>query len=171
MRVTSFDGMACSIAGALETIGDRWGFLLLRDLSFGLSRFEDFQDSTGIAPGTLTDRLKHLEAQGLVTKSAYSDRPPRSEYHLTDKGRSFWKVLFALKEWGDRWDLSGRGAPPVEAVADGKRSDLTLMVVDRKTKSVIDPARLSSRPGKGADDRVHFRFARGAERRSKNPSG
>jgi len=59
MRSKSFDGMACSIAGVLEAIGDRWAVLILRDLSLGLSRYDDLRRSTGITNATLSDRLKH----------------------------------------------------------------------------------------------------------------
>ncbi|MBP9754294.1 MAG: helix-turn-helix transcriptional regulator, partial [Phenylobacterium sp.] len=116
MKAKSFSGMRCSVAGALEMIGDRWTLLLLRDLGLGLARFEEFQSSTGIANTTLSTRLKELERHGVVERIRYRERPPRDEYRLTEKGRDLWKVITALREWGDRWDASGYGAPTIEVV-------------------------------------------------------
>ncbi len=69
MRSKSFDGMACSIAGVLDALGDRWAVLILRDLSLGLSRYEDLRRSTGVTHATLSDRLKHLEEKQLIDRS------------------------------------------------------------------------------------------------------
>ena len=77
--------MRCSIAGALELIGDRWSLLVIRDLSLGLRRYEDLRVSTGIPAATLAARLKHLEAKGIVERVRYQKRPPRDEYMLTVK--------------------------------------------------------------------------------------
>ncbi len=90
MKAKSFAGMRCSVAGALEMIGDRWTLLLLRDLGMGLSRFDEFQSSTGIANTTLATRLRNLERNGIIARTRYLERPPRDAYHLTDKGRDFW---------------------------------------------------------------------------------
>ena len=68
MKSKSFEGMACSIAGVLEAIGDRWAVLILRDLSLGLSRYEDLRRSTDVTNATLSDRLKHLEEHELVER-------------------------------------------------------------------------------------------------------
>ena len=68
MRSKSFEGMACSIAGVLEAIGDRWAVLILRDLSLGLRRYEDLRRSTGVTNATLSDRLKHLEDNELIER-------------------------------------------------------------------------------------------------------
>jgi DNA-binding HxlR family transcriptional regulator len=94
----------CPVARALDIIGERWTILLLRDLFLqGPRRFQDFQESlAGVAPNTLSARLKGMEEQGLITRRVYSDHPPRQEYHLTDKGKSLGPVLKALREWGQR---------------------------------------------------------------------
>jgi DNA-binding HxlR family transcriptional regulator len=94
----------CPVARALDIIGERWTILLLRDLFLqGPRRFQDFQESlAGVAPNTLSARLKAMEAQGLITRRVYSDHPPRLEYHLTDKGKSLGPVLKALRDWGQR---------------------------------------------------------------------
>jgi DNA-binding HxlR family transcriptional regulator len=71
MRSKGFDGMICSIAGVMAAIGDRWGLLILRDLVLGLGRYEDFRYSTGVTHATLSDRLKHLEANDLIERRRY----------------------------------------------------------------------------------------------------
>jgi len=88
----------------LDIIGERWTILLLRDLFLqGPRRFQDFQESlAGVAPNTLSARLKTLEEHGLIARRFYSDHPPRVEYHLTEKGKSLGPVLKALREWGQR---------------------------------------------------------------------
>jgi DNA-binding HxlR family transcriptional regulator len=154
VKSKSFAGMRCSIAGALEAIGDRWAILILRDLAFGLSRYDELQANTGIPNTTLSSRLKHLEAHGLVEKRPYQDHPPRHAYALTDKGRDLWKVTTALREWGDRWDASGYGAPTVEVVDRATGRDLTLALVDPETGRVVPRDRVHYRPGPGADDLV-----------------
>lgn len=154
MRAKSFAGMRCSIAGTLELIGDRWAFLVIRDLSLGLKRFDALRDSTGIPEATLASRLKHLEASGIVERVRYQDHPPRSEYRLTEKGRDLWKVSLALREWGDRWDASGYGAPTIETVDRETGRPLTLALVDAETGRAVPLERARLRPGPGADAAV-----------------
>lgn len=154
MKSKSFAGMRCSIAGALEAIGDRWAILVLRDLAFGLSRYDDLRGSLGIPTTTLAARLKHLEAHGLIERVRYQDRPPRDEYRLTDKGRSLWKVTTALREWGDQWDATGYGAPTIEVVDRETGHELRLALVDPQTGHAVSGERIQYRPGPGADDNV-----------------
>ena len=94
----------CPVAKTLDLIGERWTILLLRDLlRQGPRRFQDFQESLpGIAPNTLSARLKALEDSGLVRRQLYSERPPRLEYVLTDKGKSLGPILKALRDWGTK---------------------------------------------------------------------
>jgi len=101
----------CSIARSLEVIGERWSLLVIRDLSFGVTRFDDLTASLQIAPNVLSTRLKRLEDAGLVERRAYQERPRRWEYHLTDKGRALQPVLFHLAKWGDRFYPSEQGPP------------------------------------------------------------
>ena len=150
--------MACSIAGALEAIGDRWAFLILRDLSLGLSRYDEFQASTGIPPNTLADRLKSLQASGLVERRQYSERPPRFEYILSEKGADLWLVTVALLQWGDRWDASGKGAPPVELLDRETGRQPVLAMVDPLTGEAVPPRRIVARAGQGADDVARWRI-------------
>jgi DNA-binding HxlR family transcriptional regulator len=92
----------CPVARTLDLIGERWTILLLRDLLLhGSRRFQDFQESLpGVAPNTLSARLKSLEENGLVQRQLYTDRPPRLEYVLTEKGKSLGPIVKAMREWG-----------------------------------------------------------------------
>jgi DNA-binding HxlR family transcriptional regulator len=98
----SYQLKTCPVARTLDLIGERWTILILRDLLLqGPRRYQDFQESlAGIAPNTLSARLKEMEARGLISRRLYSEHPPRLEYHLTEKGRSLGTVMKALREWG-----------------------------------------------------------------------
>jgi len=102
--VKSYQQKKCPVARTLDIIGERWTLLILRDLFLhGPRRFQDFQESlAGVAPNTLSARLQTLEANALIERRAYSERPPRLEYRLTDKGKSLGPVLRALRDWGER---------------------------------------------------------------------
>lgn len=82
-------------------MGDRWSILILRDAHRGLKRFSEFQAGLGIAPNILSQRLAHLCKAGLMMRRPYTSHPPRLEYLLTSRGRSFGPVLDALLRWGD----------------------------------------------------------------------
>jgi DNA-binding HxlR family transcriptional regulator len=99
----TYDIPRCPVARTLDLIGERWTVLILRDLFLqGPRRFQDFQESlAGIAPNILSTRLKALEANGIVERKTYSERPVRLEYHLTEKGRSLRPVLRAMRKWGE----------------------------------------------------------------------
>lgn len=94
----------CPVAGTLDLIGERWTVLLLRDLlQQGPRRFQDFQASLpGVAPNTLSARLKAMEDNGLIQRQLYNERPPRLEYVLTDKGRSLGPIVKAMRDWGNK---------------------------------------------------------------------
>lgn len=147
MRAKSFAGMACPIAGALEAIGDRWAFLILRDLGFGPARFDDFRESTGIPNTTLSERLRHLETHGLIERRPYQDNPPRHDYALTRKGRDLWIVTVALAQWGEKWDASGAGAPAVRMIDKDTGRRVKLALVDAASGEPVPPQRLRAKPG------------------------
>jgi DNA-binding HxlR family transcriptional regulator len=92
----------CSIADALEVVGERWSLLVLRELGFEVHRFKDIQVNTGAPRETLALRLRKLEEAGVIERRRYCDRPPRDEYVLTAAGRDLLPVLTALREWGQR---------------------------------------------------------------------
>ena len=95
--------MRCPVARALDVIGDRWTFLILRDLFLNdTRRFQDFQASMpGLTSSVLSTRLKALESSDVITSRTYVDHPPRLEYFLTPKGRELRPILWALKKWGE----------------------------------------------------------------------
>lgn len=92
----------CSIADALELVGERWSLLVLRELGFGVHRFKDIQVNTGAPRETLAVRLRKLEEAGVIERRRYCDHPPRDEYVLTAVGQDLTPVLTALREWGER---------------------------------------------------------------------
>jgi DNA-binding HxlR family transcriptional regulator len=107
----TYDNQVCSVARTLEAIGDRWTLLVVRDLFFGLRRFDDLQHDLGVARNVLTDRLSRLVDEGIVERRLYQERPRRYEYRLTAKGLDLWPVMISLMKWGDRHALDDGGAP------------------------------------------------------------
>jgi len=103
----------CSVARAMEVVGERWTFLVLREAFGGVRRFDDMQRNLGIARNVLADRLARLVEHGVLERQPYQERPVRHEYRLTPKGLDLYPALVGLLQWGDRW-LSGRA--PVELV-------------------------------------------------------
>jgi DNA-binding HxlR family transcriptional regulator len=95
----------CPVARALDAIGERWSLLILRDLfRRGPLRFQALEEGLpGVAPNTLSARLKALEAQGVIATRLYEVHPPRYEYFLTEKGKALGPVLKALYNWGERY--------------------------------------------------------------------
>ncbi|MCB0970893.1 MAG: helix-turn-helix transcriptional regulator [Acidimicrobiales bacterium] len=114
MKRASFDDLTCSVAQALEIVGEWWTPLILRDAFMGITRFGDFQERLGIARNVLATRLDALVAHDVLKKVPYQDNPVRFDYKLTAKGRDLWLVVAALREWGDRWEAPD--GPPVEMV-------------------------------------------------------
>jgi DNA-binding HxlR family transcriptional regulator len=106
-----YPDQVCSIARSLEVIGERWTLLILRDALVGLTRFEEFQESLGIASNVLTSRLKRLCEEGVLQRVADPERPGRPKYLLTDKGRGLAPALIVLMKWGDR-HYPAPGGPP-----------------------------------------------------------
>ncbi|WP_158895933.1 winged helix-turn-helix transcriptional regulator [Amycolatopsis anabasis] len=111
MRRMSFAKWPCSIARTMDLLGDWWTPLVLREAFYGIRRFDEFQQSLGIARNTLNDRLRRLVDEGLLEKQEYQREPVRYDYVLTEKGRDFFGVLAAMARWGDRW-LAGEEGPP-----------------------------------------------------------
>jgi DNA-binding HxlR family transcriptional regulator len=158
MKSKSFDGMACSIAGVLDAIGDRWAVLILRDLSLGLSRYEDLRRSTGVTNATLSDRLKHLEDGELIERRRYQTNPERHEYVLTAKGRDTILVMQALLQVGDKWAVSGNAGPPLKFVDRKTGHTVKLAMVDNETGQRVEKQDLLPQAGPGADELIHWRL-------------
>ena len=98
-----YEGQNCSIARALEVVGERWTLLIVRDVFLGLRRFDELQQSLGIARNVLADRLNRLVEEGVLERVRYSDRPERYEYRLTAMGRELNIALTGLRQWGDKY--------------------------------------------------------------------
>jgi DNA-binding HxlR family transcriptional regulator len=157
----------CPVGRTLERVGDGWTFLILRDASHGLTRFDQFEKSLGVAPNILTKRLAALVANGMLEKRAYSARPPRHEYVLTDKGRDFGSVLTAMLAFGNRWLAPEGAAGQLVDRETGKPAEPIL--VDRVSGKPITPEVFTYAPGPAAGpevlDRVAFIAAKRSEAR------
>jgi DNA-binding HxlR family transcriptional regulator len=98
----TYDAQNCSMARALEIVGERWTMLIVRDVFLGIRRFDDLADELGITRSVLTNRLARLVDQGVLERRRYQQRPERFEYRLTAKGLDLWPVALALLKWGDK---------------------------------------------------------------------
>jgi DNA-binding HxlR family transcriptional regulator len=146
MLKRDYEGQICSIARALEVVGDRWTLLIVRDVALGRTRFDQLLESLGVASNVLADRLSRLVADGVLERVRYSERPERFEYRLTKKGAELRVVLLALMQWGDR-HLSDK--PPKIARRRGDRSPVRVRLV-AGDGSVVAPGDLEVVPGPGA---------------------
>ena len=131
MKYTSFEHMNCSMAQALDIVGERWSLLIIRDAAFGIRRFDDFQKNLGIARNILTKRLKRLTSEGILRKTM--GRSGRMEYRLTEKGWDLQPIMLALFDWGEKY----------KPHPSGKR----LYFVDRETGQRIAPMAVRSSIG------------------------
>jgi DNA-binding HxlR family transcriptional regulator len=107
----TYPDQTCSVARALEIVGERWTMLILRDAVLGLTRFEEFQDSLGIASNVLASRLKLLRDEAVLERVPDPERPGRPKYVLTDKGRELAPALIVLMKWGDHHYPTPAGPP------------------------------------------------------------
>jgi DNA-binding HxlR family transcriptional regulator len=130
--------MSCPIARGLERVGEWWSMLILRDALAGLTRFDEFQKSLGIAPNMLARRLNSLVEAGLLERRRYSERPPREEYLLTGRGRDVRPILVALYAWGNKHFAPEGASVVLVETATGKQADPVL--VDRPTGRPLDEA-------------------------------
>jgi DNA-binding HxlR family transcriptional regulator len=144
----TYDTQNCSIARSLEVVGDRWTMLVLRTAFEGVRRFDDFQDSLGVARNVLTDRLSRLCDEGVLRRVRYQERPDRYEYRLTRKGVELWPVMMTLLKWGDR-HYAPDGPPMVIAHA-GCTGTMTDDLTCDVCGSHLRPNDVEARPGPGA---------------------
>jgi DNA-binding HxlR family transcriptional regulator len=146
MKRRSFEDMNCSVAQALEIVGEWWTLLILRDAFVGVRRFDDFQARLGISRNVLTTRLDALVNHGVLERVRYSERPPRDEYRLTNKGRGLWTVLHALREWGDEWVVGTENASVV-LTHEGHHCETELHCSQCGDKLGLRDVRLEAGPG------------------------
>ncbi|MGB6055005.1 MAG: helix-turn-helix domain-containing protein [Burkholderiaceae bacterium] len=127
----------CSVARTLQIIGDRWSFLVIREMFFGVRRFDEFQMNLGIASNILTDRLQRLAEHGVVEKRQYQQRPERFEYRFTAKGRDLYGSMVVMMHWGDKW-LS-HGKVPLILRHRACQQDFSARVVCSECQQELDP--------------------------------
>jgi DNA-binding HxlR family transcriptional regulator len=140
MQRKSFENMQCPIARSLERVGEWWSMLIMRDAFYGLSRFDEFQKSLGIAPNILSRRLEALVESGLLKRRAYSTKPLRHEYVLTQRGRDFRPVLLALITWGNE-HFSPEG--------------ISVLLADRRTGAAVEPVLIDAVSGERISQQFH----------------
>ncbi len=150
MQRKSFGGMSCPIARSLERVGEWWSILILRDAFLGVTQFDQFQKSLGIAPNMLTRRLNALVESGLLERRLYQAHPPRHEYALTERGRDFRPVLWALLAWGNKHFAPEGPSVIVVDRETGQPADPVL--VDRVTGKEMTADTFRSAPGPAADE-------------------
>jgi DNA-binding HxlR family transcriptional regulator len=141
-----YEGQNCSIARALEVVGERWTLLIVRDAFLGLRRFDEFHENLGIARNVLTDRLNRLVDEGILERVRYSERPERFEYRLTQKGRDLQLALSGLRQWGDKY-VSEK--PPTVLRRKGDRKPVVAGLVTKGTPVLrYDEVELVPGPGR-----------------------
>jgi DNA-binding HxlR family transcriptional regulator len=111
MLGSRYDNQTCSIAGALDVVGERWSLLIVRNVMLGLRRFDEIQANLGIARNVLQTRLQTLLEEGVLERHPYQEHPLRYEYLLTEKGLDLWPTMVALMKWGDRHAPTPAGPP------------------------------------------------------------
>jgi DNA-binding HxlR family transcriptional regulator len=101
------ENIECTVERTLEVIGNKWTTLILRDLLHGTKRFGELRNNlSGISPKTLTDRLRYLEEQGVLTRKIHPEIPPKVEYSLTKKGKDLGKIIAEMSKWGEMYTSS-----------------------------------------------------------------
>ena len=123
----------CSLPAALEAVGERWSFLILRASFNGLQHFEEFQSELGIARNILANRLMKLVQYGIMEREALAGDRRKIEYRLTEKGWALLPTMIALRQWGERWE-TGVPAFPV--------------LVDERDRRPIQPVAVMSHDGR-----------------------
>ncbi len=149
MLPRAYETQNCSIARALEVLGDRWTLLVIRDAFLGVRRFEDFQRDLEVARNVLTDRLGRLVEEGVLKRVRYQERPERFEYRLTAKGLDLWPVTMALLRWGDEHYLGAGGRPRVVRHRDCGGEVTRGLTCDR-CGAELGPRDVTAEPGPGA---------------------
>ncbi len=138
----------CTIARSAALLGDHWNLLLIRQACLGTRRFDDFQRELAIGRNMLTRRLNQLVDEGLMRRVEYQDKPPRSEYRLTQQGREVYPILAAMAAWGERWLTGSEGTPLVlhHTVCD---HDMRAVVVCSECAEPIDVREMKAQRGPG----------------------
>jgi DNA-binding HxlR family transcriptional regulator len=147
----TYDDQVCSLARALEVVGERWTLLIVRDAMFGVRRFDEFQANLGIARNVLQARLERLVDHGIFEKRRYQQRPERYEYRLTEKGLGLWPTIVALMQWGDAHAQPEAGPPVLLEHRDCGGAIDTHRICARCGEK-LGPRDAWARPGPGATE-------------------
>jgi DNA-binding HxlR family transcriptional regulator len=146
MRWKQIDTMTCSLARTLSVIGDRWTMLIIRDVFFGIRRFDAIQQDLQLTPHRLSDRLGKLVRDGVLRRVEYEKRPRRFEYRLTEKGFDLYPLMATMTGWGDRW-MAGRAGVPVELIHRPCGHSIKPELICPTCKSKINAREMSAQPG------------------------
>lgn len=146
MKLKTFDHLNCSLAQTLSVIGEHWAMLIVRDVFFGLRRFDQFQRDLGIARNVLSERLKRLVDEGILEKTYPNDGHP--EYRLTDKGLALQPILLAMTHWGDQYKPNPKGKRLV-FVDRRDHKPIRSMAVYASDGRKLRPREIMARPGPG----------------------
>lgn len=130
--------LSCSVARALEDVGDWWSLLVVKEAMIGTRRFVDFQHHLGIARNILCNRLERLVGNGVLTKCDVGEHGTRYEYRLTDKGRDLFTVITALRQWSDRWNGEMASLQMVDRASHRPIREITVQDADGHPVSVRD---------------------------------
>lgn len=168
-RERSGDDTLCPVAQSTGLIGDRWSILIVRELLLGQTRFQDIQAQTGATSQMVAARLKRLEADGLVERQAYSQRPLRHEYRLTPKGVHLMPVILALRTWGERWLKPAGGPPATRMFHRACGSELDLDGQCPACGGVVPWAEMSGRPSEAWAEERRRRAVEFADHRRTQP--
>ncbi len=159
MRRTSFADMNCSIARALDLIGEWWTLLIVREAFLGCQRFGEFEARLGIAPNVLSQRLSRLVEGGILQVTATSQSGKALAYRLTDKGRDLHPVIVALAQWGDR-HAAAPGGPPIQLVERATGMPIApLTARSAVTDQPLRPRDVAVVAGPGASDADRARLS------------
>jgi DNA-binding HxlR family transcriptional regulator len=144
----------CSIGRAMEVLGERWTFLIVREAFFGVRRFTELQRNLGIARNILSARLQTLTRAGILERIRYQAEPERYEYKLTARGRDLYPAIVSIMKWGDEY-LAGDAGPPLLLFHQecGHHAEPTL--VCSHCREPLDPRKVTPEPGPGAAASVH----------------
>jgi DNA-binding HxlR family transcriptional regulator len=151
MRRTSYESMNCSIASALDVVGEPWTLLIVRDAFYGVRRFDDFVRALGCPRDVLSARLKTLVDEEILSRQPYREpgKRARSEYRLTPKGLELFPALLALLQWGDRWTADAAG-PAVELTHRACGEPLTMTMGCAAGHGPLTVRDVDAQPGPGA---------------------
>ena len=156
----TYEKQNCSAARALEVVGERWSLLILRDSLFrGMGRFAEFEQSLGIAPNILSNRLEGFVSAGLLERRCDDAHSEPGRYVPTEKGRDLKPVIMALTAWGDRW--AAPDGPPVHFQHEGCGGRIESQICCSKCGTSAKLAQVLAVPTKFATAK------RGSQRKSK----